>query len=290
MNVKPIQTEGDTMTRPKSTTKHFKSLLALAIGSSLLLASTAFAHRPFIKPSSTIVNGKAPWVSFDAAAASDVFYFDHVALNLSNLSITAADGSIIKPESVNVGKFRSSFDLATPLRGTYKIGTYNEGVNASYKDNGTPKRWRGSVEAFAKEVPANAEGLEVTMSQARIETFVTNGKPSDTALTRNGKGLEFAPITHPNDLVDGESAQFRFLVDGQPVAGVKITVIADGIRYRQKLNEQSYTTDQDGRVRVTWQGAGLYWLEATYQDKKVTLPAAKERRLSYIATLEVLPQ
>lgn len=267
-----------------------RSALTLALGASLLTPMAAQAHRPFILPSSTVVNGKAPWVSFDAAAASDVFYFDHVALNVSNLVITAADGSLVKPENLSTGKFRTSFDLPTTLPGTYKISVVNEGVNASYKENGAPKRWRGTVDAFAKEVPANAEGLEVTYSQARIETFVTNGKPSATALTPTGKGLELTAITHPNDLMAGEKAQFRLLIDGKPAAGVKVTVVAGGIRYRQKLDEQSFTSGSDGKVDIQWQGAGMYWLQATHADNNSKLAAAKERRLSYIATLEVLPQ
>jgi hypothetical protein len=34
----------------------------------------------------------------------------------------------------------------------------------------------------------------------------------------------------------------------------------------------------------------MYWLEATTQDNKVTVPGAKQRRLGYVVTLEVLPQ
>lgn len=271
-----------------------RSAVSLAIGASSFAAifatMTAHAHRPFILPSSTIVSGKTPWVSFDAAAASDVFYFDHMPLNVSNLIITAADGSIVKPENLNTGKFRTSFDLPTTLPGTYKISVVNEGVNASYKENGAPKRWRGSIDAFAKEVPVNAEGLEVSYSQGRIETFVTNGKPSTTALTATGKGLELTPITHPNDLMAGEKAQFRLLIDGKPASDVKVTVIAGGIRYRQKLDEQSLVSDKDGKIEIQWQGAGMYWLEATHKDNNSKFAAAKERRLSYIATLEVLPQ
>ncbi len=264
--------------------------LALAMCMPLLAPLDALAHRQFILPTSTIVTGNAPWVSFDAAAASDVFFFDHVALNLTNLVITAADGSIVKPDSLNVSKLRSSFDLRTHLTGTYKISVVSDGINATYKENGTPKRWRGTAEAFAKEVPANAEDLQVTHNQGRVETFVTNGKPNLTALATTGKGLELAAITHPNDLMVGEAAQFRILLDGKPLAGAKLNVIAGGIRYRQKLDEQYFTADQDGKVTVNWQNAGMYWIEVTHKDNKSSLPAAKERRAAYIATLEVLPQ
>nr|WP_315485717.1 DUF4198 domain-containing protein [uncultured Undibacterium sp.] len=262
--------------------------LALAACMPLLAPLDALAHRQFIVPTSTVVNGKAPWISFDAAAATDVFFFDHVAMNLTNLVITAADGSIVKTENQSTGKLRSSFDLRAEMVGTYRIAVVNDGINASYKENGATKRWRGTAEAFAKEVPANAEELQVSHNQGRVETFVTNGKPS--ALKSTGKGLELSPITHPNDLVTGEAAHFKFLIDGKPAAGAKVTVIAGGIRYRQKLDEQILTTDSEGKVSINWQSAGLYWIQASLSDNKSTVPGIKDRRASYVATLEVMPQ
>ena len=109
-------------------------------------------------------------------------------------------------------------------------------------------------------------------------------------MTATAKGLELSPITHPNDLVSGETAQFRFLIDGKPAAGVKVTIIAGGIRYRQKLDEQILTADNEGKVSINWQGAGLYWIQATLSDSKSNLPGVKERRAGYAATLEVMPQ
>lgn len=264
--------------------------LATAFCLPLLTSMQASAHRQFIIPTSTIVNGNSPWVSFDAAAATDIFSLDHVGLNLTGLVITAANGSLAKAENINTGKLRSSFDLLAEQRGTYKISLLNDGIFANYKENGEAKRWRGSVEDFAKEVPANAQDLVVTQNQGRIETFVTNGKPNTTALKITGKGLELNPITHPNDLVDGESAQFQILLDGKALEGIKVTVIAAGIRYRHKLGEQTLTTNKEGKINVQWQGAGLYWLTASYSDNKSAVKSAKERRTMYAATLEVLPQ
>ena len=258
----------------------------------LFLSTPASAHRQFLVPSSTVVANSAngPWIGFDAAVANEIFFFDHVPLRLDGLTITAADGSIVKAENIGTGKFRNSFDLHTIVAGTYKVSVVNEGINARYKENGVAKSWRGTAEAFAKEVPANAEELVVTQSQGRVETFVTNGKPNTTALAPTNKGLELTPITHPNDLVAGEPASFRFLLDGKPAANVKVTVIAAGIRYRQKLDEQVFTTDSDGKVKITWQGAGMYWLGANVEDNKGSIAAAKVRRVAYYGTLEVLPQ
>ena len=265
-------------------------LIIVALCTSLLLPLTALAHRTFLMPTSTVLAGNAPWVSVDAAAASDVFFFDHMPLKLDTLQITAPDGTAAKAENASAGKFRSSFDLHTVQTGTYKISLINDSLMASYKDHGIAKRWRGTTDMLAKEIPASAEELHVTQVQGRIETFVTNGKPSKKALEITGKGLEMAAISHPNDLIVGEAAHFRLLLDGEAAAGVKVTVIAGGIRYRQKLDEQILTTDADGKFSVNWQGAGMVWLEASTNDDKTSLSAAKERRASYVATLEVLPQ
>lgn len=267
------------------------SIRKIAVFSALACAAiSAQAHRPFLVPSSTIVSGNTPWVTVDAAAATDVFVFDHNALKLDNLFITAPDGTALKPENASTGKFRSSFDVKLSQAGSYKIGILNEGLFASYKEDGKVKRWRGTADTFVKEVPANAEELQVTQRSGRIETFVTNGKPGGKALEITGNGLELSGATHPNDLVAGETAQFRLTLDGKPAAKVSVTLIAGGLRYRQKLDEKTFVTDSEGKFSVTWANAGLYWLEAEIKDDRQVRAPAKSRVASYVATLEVLPQ
>ncbi|MFZ6654546.1 DUF4198 domain-containing protein [Undibacterium sp. TJN19] len=268
-----------------------KTFKKIALFSVLACATfTAQAHRAFLVPSSTVVAGNTPWVTVDAAAATDVFVFDHMPLKLDNLFITAPDGTALKPENTSTGKFRSSFDVKLSQTGSYKMGILNEGLFASYKEDGKVKRWRGTAETFAKEVPANAEELQVTQRSGRIETFVTNGKPGGKAMDITGSGLELSGITHPNDLVAGETAQFRLTLDGKPAAKVSVTLIPGGIRYRQKLDEKTVVTDNEGKFSVTWANAGLYWLEAEIKDDTKAKAPAKSRVASYVATLEVLPQ
>ncbi|MFT4180052.1 MAG: DUF4198 domain-containing protein, partial [Thermomonas sp.] len=50
------------------------------------------------------------------------------------------------------------------------------------------------------------------------------------------------------------------------------------------------TTDANGEFKVNWPEAGMYWLETSTTDDKTSVPQAKQCRLSYVATLEVLPQ
>ena len=73
-------------------------------------------------------------------------------------------------------------------KGTYKIAVLNDGVFASWKVGGETKRWRGDASTFAKEVPADAEDLRATLSQSRVEIFVTSGKPTRDTLKTTGTG------------------------------------------------------------------------------------------------------
>jgi len=261
----------------------------LALAAALPLAASA--HKMFIVPSTTVLSdGDDAWVTFDAAVSNDLFYFNHHALDLGHLAITGPDGKPLAAENPNQGKWRSTFDLHLTQPGTYRVAIENSGVFASYVDaKGEKKRWRGSVDKLG-EIPADAKDVEITQSQGSVNTFVTLGKPSDGALKTTGHGLEFVPLTAPNDLYAGEAAKFRFLLDGEPAPNLKVSVIPGGTRYRDQQNEITATTDANGEFSVTWPAPGLYWLGATLDQQKPTIAKAKERRLSYVATLEVLPQ
>lgn len=262
------------------------AVLALAA----LAPLAAQAHRQWLLPSATVLSGSDPWVTVDAAVSNDLFYFEHVPMRLDNLQVTAPDGSAVKAENAATGKYRSTFDLHLTQPGTYRVAVVNNGLFASYKVDGQTKRWRGSAETFAREVPANAQDLQVTQAEGRIESFVTAGKPSDKGLRITGRGLELAPITHPNDLVAGDTASFRLLLDGKPAGNLKVSVVPGGIRYRDKLQEFSATTDADGKFSVKWPAPGMYWMEAEVRDDKATFKPARSRRAVYAVTMEVLPQ
>jgi uncharacterized GH25 family protein len=182
------------------------------------------------------------------------------------------------------------FDVELAQTGTYRLALVNDGLFANWNENGQRKRWRGNAASFASEVPKDARNLQVSQSVGRVETFVTNGTPNDTALKPTKQGIEMVALGHPNDLVAGEAARFRVLVDGKPRAGLAFEITRGGTRYRNAQEEIKVTTDKKGEFSVTWPEAGMYWLETGSEDKKTSLKQAKTRRLSYVATLEVLPQ
>lgn len=270
-----------------------KSVLTLALVS--LLPAAAHAHRQWLLPSSSNVDGKEPWVTVDAVVSESLFDLDHLAMKLDGLAITGPDGAAVKPEATFTARQRSSADLKLTKPGTYRISIAGETVMANYKLNGEAKRFRGSPEAFAKELPAAAQDVQKTVSYNRVETFVTAGKPNDVALKPSGVGLEMVPVTHPTELRAGEKASFRFLLDGKPAADLGFSLIPGGVRYRGVLKEIRLVTDANGEASVTWPEAGMYWVTSSWPPRAVAAEGAPPapqpgRRVSYSGTLEVLPQ
>jgi uncharacterized GH25 family protein len=263
------------------------SVLAIALAAALPLS--AHAHKAWLLPSATVLPADAPWITVDGAVSNDLFYFNHVPLRTDGLSITTPDGSKLEPQNAHTGKYRSVFDVQLVQQGTYRIALVNHGLAASWEENGAPRRWRGNPEAFAKEVPKDAKNLQVTQSASRVETFVTSGAPTTDVLKPTGKGLELVAVTHPNDLFAGDTANFKLLIDGEPAVDAKVEIVAGGTRYRDAQQEILVATDKDGSFSVTWPAPGMYWLETSVQDDKAS-PPATQRRASYVATLEVLPQ
>lgn len=261
-----------------------------ALAMALALPFTAQAHKMWMVPSATNVSGNDPWVTVDAAVSNDLFYPDHMPVQLDRVVVTSPDGQTAKPENALTGQYRSVFDVHLTQPGTYKIAAVNGGLFANYDVDGQKKRWRGDAAELAKSIPANAKNVEVSESINRVETFVTNGKPSDGALKPSGRGLELVPVTRVTDLASGEAATFQLLLDGKPASNLKVMAIAGETRYRNAPEEIDVTTDKDGKFSVTWPHAGMYWVSASTQDTKSSIKQAKQRRLSYAATLEVLPQ
>lgn len=266
------------------------------------LPSTLLAHRQWLLPSSTVLSNAGAWVTVDAAVSNELFYFDHVPLRLSNLKITGPDGGEAKPENAATGKYRSTFDVHLSIPGTYRIATVSNMVMARWKENGEEKNWRGPAAEFTGKAPAGASELAISTMNSRVETFVTVGKPSNRACEPTGKGLELVPVTHPNDLIAGKAATFQFLLDGKPAAGLEVTLIPGGIRYRDQPHEIRAQTGSDGRFTTTFKEPGMYWLNAATAPARPAGPGAAPvgpsgpprmpvgDRSSYTATLEVLPE
>ncbi len=270
-----------------------KTLVALALAGA---AFGAQAHKQWILPSSTVVEGKEPWVTFDAAISEGLFDIDFRPLQLDGLAVTGPDGAAVTPENIFNGKLRNTFDVKMAKNGTYRVALVNKSVFASYKLNGETKRFRGTEETLAKDVPANAQDLQVTHMASRIETFVTANEPSAVPKP-TGVGLELVPVTHPNELLVGDKVTWKFLLDGKPAANQPFSLIPGGVRQRGILGEIRHTTDANGEITFTAPAGGMYMVTSSWPAQargqgqgQGQSPQAQTRRTSYAAIVEVLPQ
>ena len=280
----------------------------IAIGAAAAIAApAALAHRMWMIASSTVVSGTDNWVTVDAAVSNDLFFFDHQPIRVVP-TVTQPDGTPGTVENHSVGKFRATFDVHLTQQGTYRIGAISQFVFGSYKLNGETRMLpRGTTaDKLASAIPAGATDVQTSESLMRNEIYVTQGAPTNTVFKPTGKGIELAPITHPNDLVVGETATFQFLLDGKPAPDLFVTVIPGGIRYRDNLKQQDLKTGADGKVTVNWSDPGVYWLNVTPTRPREEGPGAAapgaggarqpgagmagppQRRVSYVTTLEVL--
>ncbi|NJC08952.1 putative GH25 family protein [Polymorphobacter fuscus] len=283
-------------------------LALLAAGTLLFAAVPAAAHRQWMLPSATVLSGDDVWVTVDAAISNDLFYFDHQPMRVAGIKAIAPDGSDAAIANASTGRYRSTFDVHLTQKGTYKIENASSFVMGSYMLNGEEKRLpRGTTSAtLAAALPAGATNVRTSEAANRNEIFVTVGAPTQAVFKPSGKGIELVPVTHPNDLVAGEAATFQFLLDGAPAAGLGVTVIPGGGRYRAALGQMDLKTDAQGKVVITWPAAGMYWLNASVGGRPEGGPMGAAgpngpqpgaaaaaggpapRRASYVTTLEVL--
>lgn len=262
------------------------SLLAFALAG---IATSAHAHRPWLYPQQTLVEAKQAWVTIDGVISEGLFEVDHVAFKLDKAVITGPDGRTLPTPVPLTGRQRSSIDLQLPLDGTYRIAIVNRNVMGSYKAaNGEQKRFRTTEDDLAKEVPAGVADLKLTRTHQRVETFVSANKPSDGALKPSGSGLELVPLTNPTDLRSGESARWRFTLDGKALPNHPFSLVPGGVKHRGVLGEIRLTTDANGEANVKLPAAGMYYLSAAFPATRESAPA-DGRRFSYAATLEILP-
>ncbi|HTN14166.1 MAG TPA: DUF4198 domain-containing protein [Sphingomonadaceae bacterium] len=281
-----------------------KILLAAA---AFLVAAPLQAHNAWIKPSTTIVAGEDGWVTFDVAASTDVYNADHRPMGLNMIKAIDPDGAEAKLENGSTGQLRSTFDLHLTKQGTWQIGTESAGITGSYKLDGQDYRvgGRGGPPPGAQGGPGGRAGgavmvpggadfsppqgatdVKLTLTSNRNFVFVTLGMPTDIRIS--GTGLEMEPVTHPADLIAGEPAIFRFLVDGKPAAGLEVEATPDGRRFRDEQGTITATTDGNGEAAFDWPAAGLYWVHASFSDETSPRPGITGRRFQYTANVEVM--
>lgn len=263
--------------------------VSLAVIAAAVLAAPASAHRMWMMPSTFTLSGEEQYITVDGAISNNLFFPNHVALSLADVSITRPDGTKAEPENGSTLKFRSVFDVKLDQQGTYRISETGAMYFATWQENGETQRRRGSWERLMADGLDQKDGVEFMQSRRRVETFVTLGAPSEGAFAPTGEGLELQPVTHPNDVYVGEGVQFKLLLNGEPAKGVEVEIVRGQDRYRNSENMLTVTADADGVFSFTPEAAGQYWLSAGGRSETHAHGRDMAQSISYVATFEALP-
>lgn len=240
-----------------------KQLAVLFLG--VTLATQATAHNRWLLPTHfNLSSDKGEWVMVDATASNETFNVDK-ALSIDNLRIVTPAGESTRPSSFYRGHRKTVLDYFIKENGTYKIAnTGSQSYMTVFKVDGERQRLWLSKGELAGKLPANATDVKTIQRLARVETYITMNSPSDN-FTSDGRLLELVPVTHPSDIAEDEEVTFKLLFNGKPQKGIEVSILADGVRYRNDPNALTLQTNDQGVIRFTLENAGRYLLIAEHE-------------------------
>ncbi|VUD46031.1 hypothetical protein TDB9533_00742 [Thalassocella blandensis] len=291
-----------------------------AVSASLLGACWSYetmAHGRWIVPSHTILSAEeAEFVTFDLSISNELFYPDWAigGVPIENIGsqekierelppplrpVLASSKLVVhKPD----GTTQSDYTLVDLRRKTVTMAelVQNGSYHIEYTQNpiyltwyshadGSPGRFFGTLSQVQKLLPEGAKDIRQTILINRIETWITRNNLTRKNLKPQGKGLELAFDTHPNELFVGEKMKFTVMFDGKPLKKpLSLHFIQNGTRYRDDRNVIDVSTN-NGKAVVTWQKPGLYLLETEYEKPSTEKGIESETHALY-ATFEVFPE
>ena len=257
--------------------------IAALIGG-LALTPSAFAHTPYLKP--TTFAPDRPFVTVEAALTEGAFFIPDLPIRgEGDYLVTGNSGVAAKAGTPLALKEFTLVEVALPEDGTYRISTGDRAGRTGrwVKADGA---WRPIGPADAAGLPAGAETM-TTQVYVKAETYVTRGSPTQGALKPGGQGLEVSPVTHPNEVFAKEAFRFVLLYDGKPVANVPFGVARGGDAYAETRYTYAGKTDAAGAAAVTFAQPGVYVLETHYPERAEGSTTPIARSVAYSLTFEV---
>lgn len=264
-------------------------VLAVLLGG---FSTAVTAHPMWILPSEFSISGDADqWLTFDISASHTVFAVDK-GVSADNVRVISPDGDKNYLESFFKGRRRSVFDLELQQEGTYRVEAqrpffYYTSYKSGKRD--TAKHMMANKLEAAERLPKNAREVSTELVDMSTEVYVTRNAPTDSVVQPTNKGVELTPITHPNDIVQGEEVSFVVTHDGEPMADVEVEVTSNGTRYRNERGSLTLKTDSEGRVSFTPELAGP-WLINIAVYVPIESPLADVLWAARYITFEVMAQ
>lgn len=228
----------------------------------LLLASPlALPHTPYLLPNAfEPINGGL--ITLDASFAEH-FFTPEIVFDSSEFEVRQPDGSIVTPETVLPLKTRVVVEHELAGDGTYRFSTGRRlgRVFKAYELNGKTHM----LENPEEPIPEGGQLVDFYQSLTMAEVYVTRGGPTDTVLAARGDGLEFAALTHPNDLFAGETLELQAVFSGEPLAGLTVDVFLAAPHAADESPLQTVTSDEHGEFSFTPEAAGVYLFRARHR-------------------------
>lgn len=246
----------------------------------------AFAHTPYLAPSDFAPRA-GQTIAMDASFA-ETFFTPEVAFDGSRFSVTTPEGRETAPDMVHVMKTRTVAEYTLPAnaKGTYRLGT-GPRLGALFRTWEIGGK-RESTRDPTVKIPAGATVISDFQSLTLAETYVSVGAPNRTALAARNKGLEFVPVTHPDDVYVGEPFAFVVQYDGKPLAGQKVEITEAVWTSDRKPHTEQLTSDAHGKVSFTPKEPGTWLALSRYRSTAPAGAPVPEYSNSYTLSFHVL--
>lgn len=218
-----------------------------------LNGGAALAHQPYLRPNVFDATGR-DHVTVEAAFTEDVFAAE-VVMRSDFYHVVGPNGDT-PIRNVTYLRDLAVFEADTPVDGTYRLSSGPRQGRTARMYRAADGAWKMVGEEDGPP-PAGAALVDV-QSITVAEVYVTRGAPSAEALRPTGQGLELVPVTHPSDIVAGEDATFRLLLDGRPLANAPVTVFREAGRWDGRKVEADLVTGADGVVTIRATEPGAY--------------------------------
>jgi uncharacterized GH25 family protein len=223
----------------------------LAILAPLAFVGSAEAHSPYLLPNLFDLD-KRDHVTV-VGSFTEEFFAPDVVMKSDEYHVVGPDGARRALAPVYTRDL-AIIEPETKEEGTYRVSTGRR-TGRTAKAAWVQGDWK--FLAPSEAAPAGSRVYDVT-SITTAETYVTRGKPSQTALTPRNSGLEFRAITHPNAVFAGSAATFQVLFEGKPVANHVVSVNAGDSRYSNQKAPVEMKTDASGQFSIKPDRAGVF--------------------------------
>lgn len=242
----------------------------------------AHAHTPYLAPN-IFEPGRGGLITLDASFA-ERFFIPEVAFDNSEFEVHLPSGEVTGPDTVVSLKSRRVVEHTLEHEGTYRFSTGRRlgRVFRIYEKDGE----RLVPEGDAASVPEGATLVDWYQSNTIAETWVTRGAPSQATIAPRGDGLEYLPVSHPNDLFAGEPLELQALYYGEPLADVLVEVFKASRQSGDDSPVASLHSDANGTFSFLPQEEGVYLLRSRHRDKAPEGSAAPEFSHTYTLVVE----